>query len=79
MLLGFRLKNFQSFKDDIEISLEQNKNVPEDGRSYLDLASESRVSKALAVLGPNASGKTTLIKSLAFINWFVKELSLIHI
>jgi AAA15 family ATPase/GTPase len=73
MLLGFRLKNFQSFKDDIEISLEQNKNVPEDGRSYLDLASESRVSKALAVLGPNASGKTTLIKSLAFINWFVKE------
>lgn len=73
MLLAFSLKNFQSFKEQVEISLEQNKNVPEDGRSYFDEASESRVSKALAVIGPNASGKTTLIKSLAFINWFVKD------
>ena len=73
MLLAFSLKNFQSFKEAVEISLDQNKNVPEDGRSYFDKASESRVSKALAVIGPNASGKTTLIKSLAFINWFIKD------
>ena len=61
MLLAFSLKNFQSFKEAVEISLDQNKNVPEDGRSYFDKASESRVSKALAVIGPNASGQTTLI------------------
>lgn len=73
MLLAFSLKNFQSFREGVEISLEQNKNVPEDGRSYFDPATESRVSKALAVIGANASGKTTLIKSLAFINWFVKD------
>ena len=73
MLLAFSLKNFQSFREGVEISLEQNKNVPEDGKSYFETATESRVSKALAVIGPNASGKTTLIKSLAFINWFVKD------
>ena len=42
-----------------------------DDRSCL-ASNGSRVSKALAVIGHNASGKTTLIKSLAFLDWFIK-------
>lgn len=33
----------------------------------------TRLSKAMAVIGANASGKTTLIKSLVFVDWFVKH------
>jgi len=35
--------------------------------------SEDRLSKILAVVGANGSGKTNLIKALTFINWFVSR------
>lgn len=72
MLRSFTIGNFQSFRQPVQISLELNRHTPEDGRSYTS-ALGTRLSKALAVIGANASGKTTLIKSLVFIDWFVKH------
>ncbi|MEO0314043.1 MAG: hypothetical protein RI928_499 [Pseudomonadota bacterium] len=72
MLRSFTLQNFQSFREAVQVSLELNRHTPEDGRSCTS-ALGTRLSKAMAVVGANASGKTTLIKSLVFIDWFVKH------
>ena len=69
MLKSFALRNFQSFHEQVHISLELNKHTPDDNRAF-ETPLGSKLSKALAVIGPNASGKTTLIKSLAFVSWF---------
>ncbi len=72
MLRSFTLQNFQSFREAVQVSLELNRHTPEDGRSSTS-ALGTRLSKAMAVVGANASGKTTLIKSLVFVDWFVKH------
>lgn len=72
MLRSFTLENFHSFKAPVRISLELNRHTPEDSRSCTSAAG-ARLSKAVAIIGANASGKTTLIKSLVFINWFIKH------
>ena len=72
MLKSFSVSNFQSFHEQVEISLELNKHAPDDNRAC-ETSAGSRLTKALAVIGPNASGKTTLIKSLAFLAWFIKQ------
>lgn len=72
MLRAFTLQNFQSFKDPVHISLELNRNAPQDDRSCTTAAG-NRLTKALAVIGANASGKTSLVKSLVFVDWFVKH------
>jgi len=72
MLRSFSLQNFQSFREPVQISLELNGHTPDDGRSCTSTLG-TRLSKAIAVIGANASGKTTLIKSLVFVDWFVKH------
>lgn len=72
MLRAFSLQNFQSFREPVRISLELNRHTPEDDRSSSS-AVGTRLSKAIAVIGANASGKTTLIKSLVFVDWFIKH------
>jgi len=72
MLRSFTLQNFQSFREPFRISFELNGHAPDDDRSA-KIEAGQRLSKAVAIIGPNASGKTTLIKSLAFMDWFMKH------
>lgn len=71
MLYSITLRNFQSFLDEVHISMELSQHAPADDRSFTTPAGK-RLSKALAIIGPNASGKTALIKSMAFLDWFIK-------
>ena len=72
MLYSIKVKNFQSFLDEVHISMEMSQHVPDDDRSFTTAAGK-RLSKAMAIIGPNASGKTALIKSMAFLDWFIKH------
>lgn len=72
MLRKFKVKNFYSIYEELEISLLITQRVPDDYRS-LDIADGTRVCKILALIGANGSGKTTLLKSLAFLHWFVSH------
>lgn len=72
MLKSFAIRNFQSFQEQVQISLELNRHTPLDNRSCKN-STETQITKALAIIGANASGKTTLIKSLAFLDWFLKH------
>ena len=70
MLYNYRFKNFFSFAEKTEVSFELNRQVPDS-----DLVFQSpngvRLSKVLAVIGPNASGKTNVLKPLSFLSWFI--------
>jgi len=57
MLLGFGGRNFYSFKEDFDVSLEH----------------KDTVLSVLGIKGANASGKTTLIKALSFIKMFMYD------
>lgn len=69
MLHRFRFKNFYSFRDWCDISLEQGGHVPDTDR-VARADTGQRLTKLLAVMGPNGSGKTNLIKPLTFLHWF---------
>jgi hypothetical protein len=70
MLHSYAATNFQSFLDRVEIDLVVNQRVPHTDWMATSAAGQ-RVSKVLGVIGANASGKTALLKPLAFLGWFL--------
>ena len=72
MLHSYAFSNYQSFVERVEIDLTVNAKT-----SLTDWMVEpvcgNRVSKILAVIGHNASGKTTLLKPMAFLSWFISQ------
>ena len=70
MIHEFALKNFFSFSDETVVSFSVGANAP-DNDLFFRAPSNQRMSKILAVLGANASGKTNLLKGLAFLKYFM--------
>ena len=70
MLHEFSVHNFYSFADEATVSFCVGEHAP-DNTLFADTPSGQRVSKVLTVIGPNASGKTNLLKGLAFLRWFM--------
>jgi uncharacterized protein len=71
MLHYYRFKNFQSFRDEAEISLVLSKRGADLGWEMAS-PSGSRLSLAMAILGANGAGKTAALKPLAFAQWFMR-------
>lgn len=72
MLHAFSVQNFHSFADRATLSLVLNKHAIDDQRT-VEGQTGKKLTKALVVIGANASGKTSLVKSLAFVDWFIKH------
>ncbi|OGG13946.1 hypothetical protein A3D77_03520 [Candidatus Gottesmanbacteria bacterium RIFCSPHIGHO2_02_FULL_39_11] len=70
MIHSFFCKNFYSFRDGVQLSFVVNEKAPND-YGYFKTPSGSRLSKVEAVIGPNASGKTNLLKVLPFLKWLI--------
>jgi len=72
MLHTYTFKNFQSFAEGVEVDLTVNRKS-----TLTDWMNENvcgnRVSRLLAVVGHNASGKTALLKPIAFLYWFISQ------
>lgn len=65
MIISYKFSNFQSFADKTEVSMLVNgKGVK---THWMEETDFGRVSKVMTVIGPNGSGKTALLKSLAFL------------
>lgn len=72
MLHSYSFSNFRSFREKVEVSFRLTEKDAVHGWDYESPISNQRLSTAVAVLGPNASGKTSLVQPLAFLNWFVR-------
>lgn len=72
MLHSFAFSNNQSFRDRVEVDLTINQKTTMTNWMTETLTGD-RVSKLMAIIGPNGSGKTALAKPMAFLGWFVSE------
>lgn len=70
MLYSYAFSNFQSFRERVEVDLTISRKVAMT-EWMSEAATGERVSKLMAVIGPNGSGKTALLKPMAFISWFI--------
>ena len=72
MLHSYAFSNFQSFRERVEVDLTINRKT-----TLTDWMSEAptgeRLSKLMAVIGPNGSGKTALLKPAVFMSWFIGQ------
>lgn len=70
MIHSFTCKNFYSFGEEITIDFTVNNKTPKNN-GYFIAPSGIRLSKIESVIGPNASGKTNLLKVLPFLKWLI--------
>ena len=70
MIRYYTCKNFYSIGKDIKVDFEVNQKAP---KSDTYTKEDERVSLIEAIVGPNASGKTNVIKALAFIRHLIVE------
>lgn len=75
MLRKVTISNFYSIKDRQEMNLVIDKNAPDHPERFARPIFDKgdRIPKVVTLFGPNASGKTTVLKALAFLKWFVES------
>jgi len=73
MIHSFSCKNFYSFGNDLTtVSFVVNNSAPKN-YGYFKAPSGTRLSKIETVIGPNASGKTNLLKVVPFLKWLIVD------
>ncbi|MCF8219424.1 MAG: ATP-binding protein [Bacteroidales bacterium] len=70
MIQSLKIKNFLSFKDEVEISFDASKDKDLEDYHVVEVAPGVRLLKFLVVYGYNASGKSNLIKAFEFLKAF---------
>ncbi len=73
MISRLEIENFYSVRQTQVLDLRVADNVPEEAGRFGDACpgSKVRVPRVVAVFGPNASGKSTVLRALAFLGWFM--------
>lgn len=74
MLIRFCVENFLSFKDEVEFSMVAGKS--DEHSDHIHEVRDLRILKTGVIFGANASGKTNLIKAMAFAQNFITSGSL---
>ncbi|VAX38287.1 hypothetical protein MNBD_UNCLBAC01-1588 [hydrothermal vent metagenome] len=73
MIHSFTFKNFCSFAEEATINFEVlRKGVETKSDMFCDSPTGTLLSKVTTVIGSNASGKTSALKALSFLSWFVR-------
>ncbi len=75
MLHRLEIENFYSIRERQVIDLRADAHAPEEPGRLAPLwpGSTERAPKVVALFGANASGKSNVLKALAFVAWFVKD------
>src|SRR5947207_10109175 len=74
MLVDFTVANYRSFKEEVTLSLEAGTIREREKENVLSVR-ERRLLKGAVIYGANASGKSNLIKAIAFLKHFVTNSS----
>jgi len=72
MIAKFVFSNFYSFAEETEVSFEVGKQ-PSPSLYDVELSDGRRLNKVIAVVGANGSGKTQLLRPLAFVSTFITD------
>jgi AAA15 family ATPase/GTPase len=70
MIHKYSFENFQSFLKPAVVDFTLNEKVRANDW-MVDCSIAGRVSQIMTVIGPNASGKTALLKPIVFLEWFI--------
>ena len=75
MIHHLEIENFFSIRDPQQVDLRVAANAPDlPGRFGPPWkGSKDRTPKIVAIFGPNASGKSTVLRAISFIAWFARE------
>ena len=75
MLIEFRVKNFRSLRDEQTLSLvaDKDKSLQESNTMPSGIKAAPTLLRSMAIYGPNAGGKSNLIKALQFMRAVVAE------
>jgi uncharacterized protein len=75
MLSVLEFENFYSFREKQVVDLRAGKGAddPDNRLGEIFPSSQDRVPKVVALFGPNASGKTSVLRALSFLAWFAKD------
>jgi hypothetical protein len=73
MLHSYAFANFRSFLTRVEISFALTDKDAVNGWDRVSPQTSQRLTTVMAVMGANASGKTSLIQPLAFLAWFARH------
>jgi hypothetical protein len=75
MISRIEIENFYSVRQAQSLDLRVAENVPDIAGRFGEVCagSRERAPKVVALFGPNASGKSTVLRALAFLGWFVQH------
>lgn len=73
MIHRLKFANFYSFEETANLSFVQDGRAAANDLSAQSMASDRRLNKVVAVFGPNASGKTNLIRPINFLAGFISN------
>ena len=74
MLRKISIENFYSIKDKQVLDLAVPSNAPDLPVFAINKEiSATRIPKIVSIFGPNASGKTTVLRALGFLKWFLTD------
>lgn len=73
MVIGLRIKNFLSFKEETTISFEASKDNFKEESLLVAMPDGTRLSRIAIVYGANASGKSNLLGAFEYLFWFWKR------
>lgn len=75
MLYRVEIENFYSIRDRQDVDLRVAANAPGEEGLFAPVypGAKDRVPKALVIFGSNGSGKSTVLRAIAFLGWFVQE------
>jgi AAA15 family ATPase/GTPase len=79
VLYSLEIENFYSIRDRQVVNLLAAETAPADPERLVPIwpGSDERVPKVIALFGPNASGKSNVLRALSFLGWFARD-SFIH-
>ncbi|GMM59934.1 AAA family ATPase [Novosphingobium pituita] len=75
MLFELSIENFYSIKEPQVIDLRVAGNAPDLPGRFAPIwaGASERAPKVVAIFGPNAAGKSTVLRALSFIAWFIRD------